>query len=144
MNQMKDYDNRTWERLFDFAFSDEGLSREQTQAELRRLGIDMRPTIQKIQVSIREARDARHAKAGLKRAREERSSLLTKFMSLKTPSMPDMREALERLIRDRLTGPMQAAYFHKLKNAATDEDLKGLLEDASLLEKLREDDDGGE
>ena len=134
MKRPKDYDNRTWARLFDFAFSDEEMSREQVEAELRRLGIDMRPALSNVRALLERSRETRQAKEGLENAKKQRRSLMIRVLGIEIPPLPQMRETLEQLIRQKLSGPTQAAYFRKLESAASDEDLKSLLEDIERLE----------
>ena len=57
--------------------------------------------------------------------------------------MPNIREALKRMIAERLTGPQQAVYARKLEAAASDDDLKTLLEDITRLETFSEDLENG-
>jgi HPt (histidine-containing phosphotransfer) domain-containing protein len=54
-----------------------------------------------------------------------------------------LRATLQELI-GKLTGQQQAAYFHKLERAATDNDLQSLLEDLHRLDDFDTDPNGGE
>jgi hypothetical protein len=137
MGQARDYDDSVWERVFDFTFPDErDMTREQVQAELHRLGIDIRPAISKIHEALAHAREAREARETLEQAKKERLSTLAKLSGIEVPSFPEMRATLERMIREYFSGSQQTLYARKLERAASDEDLKSLLEDISRLKKL--------
>ncbi len=66
---------------------------------------------------------------------------LARFKPLEGPSI---RAKLRSMIADRLQGSMQAVYARKLEDAASDEDLKSLLEDIARLDALAEDGEDGE
>lgn len=134
MQKPSKYDDRVWERLFDFTFSDDEMTSEQVDGELRRLGIDIRPAVSKMTAMMEHSREVHRAREGLENARKRRPSVLARVLGLETPSFPKMREALNKLIRERLSGPAQTACFHKLESAASDEDLMSLLEDLERLE----------
>lgn len=145
MKTISEYDDRVWSRFFDFVFPDEQeLAREQVQAELRDSGVDMRPTLAKLQGMLRNIRESEDARAALESARKSRPSVVARLMGFKVPSGPVIREKLKDMIRNRLTGHQQAVYARKLEDAASDEDLRSLLEDLSRLEALSEDGEDGE
>ncbi len=134
MQKPNKYHNRVWARLFDFTFSDNGMTNEQVQAELRRLRVDVRPALSRMQAMMKRSREVREAREGLESAKKRRPALLAKILGLETASFPKMREAMSQLIKERLSGAAQAACFHKLESAASDEDLMSLLEDLDRLE----------
>jgi len=145
MKQAKDYDDSVWERVFDFTFSGEkDMAHDQVQAELRRLGIDVQPAISKISQALADAREAREAKESLRRAKKERPSIVAKLTSIDVPSLPEVRAKLEHMIEKHFSGSQQAVYFRKLERAASDEDLKSLLEDISRLKGLSDETDDAE
>ena len=145
MKTISEYDDRVWSRFFDFVFPDEQeLTREQVQAELRDSGVDMRPTLAKLQGMLRNIRESEDARAALESARKSRPSVVARLMGFEVPSGPVIREKLKDMIRNRLTGHQQAVYARKLEDAASDEDLRSLLEDLSRLEALSEDGEDGE
>ncbi len=56
---MGNFNDRTWERLFDFVFADEkSLTRDQIQDELRRHGIDIGQIKAQVQATTAMARAA--------------------------------------------------------------------------------------
>ena len=145
MTNMRDFDDRVWGRFFDFVFPDErDLTRDQVQAELRRQGIDMRQPTAKLAYVLKRARESQDARAALEAARRRRPSLLARLTGVEAPSGPIIRETLRRMITERLAGPQQAVYARKLESAASDADLKSLLEDISRLEAFSEDSADGE
>ena len=142
MNMINNYDERVWDRLLDFVFPDEkGLTREAVQADLRRSGVDMRRPSEKLQNLLKDTRETRDARATLEAARQSRQAVLSKLMTIKAASGPVIREKLKDVIANRLSGPQQAVYARKLEDAASDEDLKSLLEDLSRLEAFMEESD---
>ncbi len=145
MSPMNHFGDRVWSRFFDFVFPDESaLSREQVQAELKRAGIDMGPSLAKLGRFLEQARESKKARAALESARKKRPSLVARLTGIEVPSGPAIREVLARLIAQRFTGPQQAVYARKLQSAASDEDLRSLLEDISRLDAFSEDPDNDE
>ncbi|MGD0769924.1 MAG: hypothetical protein ABSB42_17200 [Tepidisphaeraceae bacterium] len=132
---LRQYSDEVWDRFFDFVFPcDEKLTRQEVQAELQRQGIDARPAIAR----VREALEARRAREALTFARESRSDLLTKAKNVSAPVGQALRETLRQII-SRLSGSEQAAYFHKLERAASEDDMQSLLEDLHRLDAISKD-----
>lgn len=142
MKSISEYDDRVWSTFFDFVFpDDQQLTRKQVQAELRDSGIDMRPAITKLHGLLRKTREAKAGKAALEAAATARPSVMEKFASFKVPEAPSIREKLRSMIANRLQGPLQAVYARKLEEAASDEDLRSLLEDIACLDAFAEDEE---
>lgn len=145
MKSINEYDDCVWSSFFDFVFPYErDLTREQVQADLRDSGVDMRPALSKLQRMLQRNRESQDARAALESARKSRPSIVAKLMGLSVSPGPVIREKLKDMIRNRLTGTQQAVYARKLEDAASDEDLKSLLEDLSRLEALSEGAEDGE
>ena len=145
MKNMNHFGDRAWNRFFDFVFPDErNLGRQGVQAELKRLGIDMGPSLAKLSRMLEQTRESQDARAALESARKERPSLLARLSGIGALSGPEIRETLQRMIAERFTGTTQTAYARKLEGAASDEDLRSLLEDVSRLEAFSEGSDNGE
>jgi hypothetical protein len=142
---MKDperFDDRTWRRLFAFLAPDEkDMSRQEVDAELQHLGIDTRPGFAKIQQALKRMAATREARATLEAAKKERPSLLARLGSVASTIGALTKENLRQIIRDRFTGTAQAAFFRKLESAASEDDLKSLLDDMTKLDALTEDHD---
>ena len=139
-NNLEHFDTDLCEKLFNFIYPDqEDMDRKEVQRELQRLNIDMRPAKAKLEMALNAYSQSRKARAELETAREKRLSLLDKFKQVKLPSLPTLRNELQEIIAQRLSTPLQAAYFRKLEEAATEQDLKSLLEDILLLESLDQD-----
>lgn len=135
----EDFNNDLCDKLFDFIYPDESsLSDKEVDAELQRLRIDVRPTWDKIQMALHHRKEMECARIKLESAKKKRPSILAKLKSIQTPYLPDIREQIKQLLEERFTGPRKAAYFRKLESAS-DEDLKTLLEDFSLLEEFSKD-----
>ena len=138
MNNIKDYGNDFWERFFEFVVPDEStLSRQEVQSELQKLGIDVRPAWDRIQRALDHPKEAERARSKLESARRKRPSALAKIRDHQVPSIPDIRD-VKKWIEDRLGAPTKTAYCRKLERVS-DEDLKTLLEDWSLLEEFSKD-----
>ena len=142
MKNIEDYDEHVWERLFEFVFPDDKkLSRKEVQVELQKRGIDIRSAWDKIQMALEYSKEIECARVALESAKEKRSSILAKLKSVQIPSLPDIREEILKLIQERFAEPEQAVYCRKLETAASDEDLKTLLEDILRLDELSKDSD---
>jgi hypothetical protein len=139
MKNIEDYDEHVWERLFEFVFPDEKkLSRKEVQSELQKRGVDIRPAWDKIQMALNYSKETERARKKLESAKKRRPSIVAKLKSIQAPYLPDFREQIKQLLKERFTGPQKAAYFRKLESAS-DEDLKTLLEDFSFLEEFSKD-----
>ncbi len=135
MADLKRYSDPVWDRFFDFVFPDAELAtREEVQQELRRLGLDVKRAVAKVQLALKSVQ----ARADLEAARAQRSRLMEKIKQVVAPVAGGLREHLQTLIEGRLRGSVQAAYFRKLEHAATDDDLQSLLEDIYRLDALQE------
>lgn len=137
---LKHFDTNLCKRLFDFIYPDEGeMTRGEVQAELQRLNIDMRPAIEKLDMALNFCGQKQKAQAELKIAREKRPALLDKFKQIKLPNFLNLRDEIQKRIAQHLSDPQQATYFRKLEEAASEQDLKTLLEDILFLESLNKD-----
>lgn len=139
MSNIKDYDNEVWEKFLEFVVPDERtLSRKEVQSELQQLGIDLRPAWEKIQMALADSKQAERARCELESAKKRRRSVLDKLKNLQLKSTPNIREELQKLIEDRFNTSKAATFYRKLESVS-DEDLKSLLEDWSLLEEFSKD-----
>lgn len=137
---LKHFDVNLCKMLFDFVYPDEGeMTRREVQAELQRLNIDMRPTIEKLYMALDFCDQKQKAQAELKIAKEKRPVLMDKLKQIKLPSFLSLRDEIQNRITQHLSTPQQAAYFRKLEEVASEQDLKTLLEDILLLESLNKD-----
>lgn len=137
--ELRHYSDEVWDRFFDFVLAcDKGLSRDEIRAELKRRGIDAAPAFAR----VKEALEAVKAREALQHAKIARSSALAKLRPVSAAPGQSLRSTLQELI-GRLTGQQQAAYFHKLEKAATDNDLQSLLEDLHRLEDFDSDSQHG-
>jgi hypothetical protein len=135
MADLKKYSDPIWDRFFGFVFpDDEPAMREEVQKELQRLGLDVKKAVARVQLALQ----ATQARADLKGARAERPRLMERIKQVVAPAVEGLREHLQSLIGQKLQGSVQAAYFRKLEQAATDDDMQSLLEDIYRLEALEE------
>ena len=77
-------------------------------------------------------------------AKSKRLSNLAKLKNLQIPHIPNIREEIQKLIEKRFPGPECKVYCRKLETAASDENLKTLLEDILRLDELSKDSDNVE
>ena len=140
-SDLRRYSDEVWDRFFDFVLTcDKTLPRDEVHAALKRRGINPAAAFER----VKEALKTREARAALERAREARPSSLAKMRTVTRPAGRSLRTTLQDII-GKLTGQQQAAYFHKLEKAATDDDLQSLLEDLHHLDDFDTDsEDGGE
>jgi len=139
-NNLEHFDANLCDKLFDFIYPEENnLTRKEIQAELQRFNIDMRPAMAKLDMSLNAYDERQKAQAKLKTVREKRLNLLEKFKQFKMPSLPEMRNGLQQIIIQHLNPSQQPVYFRKLEEAASEQDLKTLLEDILLLKSLEQD-----
>lgn len=123
-------------QLLDFIYSDEeSMTSKEVQAELQSLRIDMRPALSKLHMELQSFRQRQLAQETLELARRGRPAFLENLMALKVklPEFKAARDTLEALIAQHLPGPQQSVYSKKLESAASDDDLRSLLEDILRL-----------
>jgi hypothetical protein len=145
MADLKQQPDEAWERFFEFLFPcerdcEEKLPREEVQADLRRLGIDVGKAVSRVQQAVAAAK----GKAELATARARRIEVMGQIGQVVVPSEMNLRTRLKDIISGKFAGTEQALYFRKLESAATEEDLQSLLEDIHRLDKLSEGQDGGD
>jgi hypothetical protein len=127
-------------KLFNFIYPDEkDMTREEVQAELQQLEIDTRSIKRKLALALNSYTQTQKAKGKLATAKEQRLSFLEKIKNAEVRDVPSVRSKLQELIAHHLDAPLQAAYFRKLEDAATDQDLQSLLQDILLLESFDKD-----
>lgn len=137
MADFTQFQEPVWDRFFDFVFAcDEDLSRAEVQEELRRRGIDVTKAVNKVQQAVRTAK----ARSELDAARQSLPGILEKARRIRLPDVGAGLEELKRRIAEQFRGA-QAAFFRRLEDAESEEDLRSLLEDADLLDALSGEDD---
>ncbi len=138
----ENYDAELWSNFFDFVYPDErNMTRAEVQKELQRLNIDIRSAMSKLNLALATFHNKQKAQAELKNAKDKRLSLLEKLRQIKLPDLPTMRNEIQEVISQYFSAPQQATYFRKLEEAASEQDLRALLEDIILLELLDKDSD---
>ena len=133
MNHPRRDDDQTWDRFFDFVSdADDQLTRDEVGSELKKFGVDAAPAI----ASVKAALEARRAQARLATAKQQRAAVTAKLFGVVSHSAEQVRTNIRSFIEERFQGSGQAAYFRKLDEAASDEDLQSLMDDLARLDAL--------
>lgn len=140
MSDLRQFDDRVWDRFFDFVYPCEPRkSREEVQGELRRLGINVKSAVDAVLRAVESAQ----ARAQLSAARQRRASVGGTMGQMIPPPPEELRGSLRELIAQRFGNTETAAHWYKLERDASDDDLRSLLSDLQLLESFSEDPDNG-
>jgi hypothetical protein len=140
MSDLRQFDDRIWDRFFDFVYPCEPRrSREEVQVELRRLGINVRSAVDAVLQAIESAK----ARAQLAAAKQRRVNIGATLGQVVPPPPEGLRSTLRQLIAQRFGSSETAAHWYKLEKEASDEDLRSLLSDMQLLETFSEDPENG-
>lgn len=124
-----------WDRFFDYIGDDlVDLTDEQLDEELRRRNIDVTRAFARLQQSIQSAK----ARVDLEAARKSRPGLLRQLKGLTVPTIGTPIEELRQILARKAGGRLQPAFFRRLESAATEDDLRSLLEDIHRLNALEE------
>lgn len=135
MSNLQPHNRQVWDRLFDLLYAcDESVTDAEVDADLQQAGIDMRPAFRRLQAMIEQKK----ARQQLARARETRNSIMDRLRDVVGPAVTDLRAGVRDFIDRVFSGPEQVAHYHKLEKAATDEDLKSLMDDLTKLAELRQ------
>lgn len=134
MSGLERYSDDVWDRFFDHLCEEEP-TREEVEERLRASGIDIAPALKRVKLAIQ----ASQARARLESARASRPGLLEKLRGVVSPHAEQLRGNLQDMISRNFEGTARLAYFRKLEEAASEEDLQSLLDDLHRLEKLSED-----
>ena len=129
-------DDKMREDLFGFLSANlDDLARCEVQDELRDRGIDMSRAFKRIGAALETAK----ARAALEEARIARPTVVAKLQSVITGATTDISGQIRILIERRVDRPLQPVFMNKLKSAATEDDLKSLLDDLKRLDELAKD-----
>jgi len=124
-----------WDRLFELLYPcDDDLTDEQVDAELARLGIDMKPAFQRLHKMI----ETQRARAQLLAANEKRATIGERIREIVSAPLEDVRRQIKDVVGRMKGDEVQLAYFHKLETAASEQDLQSLLDDLEKLEVFKE------
>lgn len=133
MTDSRPPDDPAWERLLEFALvDDEALTDEEVRELLAEANIDTGPAVKHVLESVRRSR----ARAALANAGKRRTTLLARFNDLLRDGVDTATQGITQFIRERIPVATQAAYFRKLEQAATEDDLRALARDLALLELM--------
>jgi hypothetical protein len=140
MSDITKYPDEIWDRFFAFSFGGpDPMTRADVQAKLKGLGINLTKAMGRVQQALEAAR----AREELAAARAKRPGLIAAANSAIAPVGESLREKLKALIERTFQGGVQAAYYRKLETAASDDDLRSLLEDMQRLEDMEKRKDDG-
>ena len=138
MSEPRRYSTQVWDSLFEMLYAcDESLSDAEIDADLQRERIDVRPALRHVQQLIEQA----NARDQLSRAAETRLSMIDKLRGIVTPQVENLRAGIKGLIDRAFPESAQVAHYQKLEKAASEEDLRSLLDDLTKLAALRQDQD---
>ena len=140
MNEPRAFNDETWDRFFNFLYTPEKpLTPAEIKAELKRLGIDAKPAQLKVQQALRTAQ----AREQLEAARRERPDAVAAIRQMAMSGVASAQESIDSIkekIRQLLDAPgseqMRPVYMRKLEGAASDDDLRSMLEDLERLKHL--------
>ncbi len=141
MTTPENFRPQDWDALFD-ALADEttNLTPEEIRANLKAHQIDVSPAVGRVTKAIEAAR----ARASLEAASARRQTFAARFEQLRQSAVRPLEgakrqisEILDQCRRDAVP----QAYFNRLQEATTEEDIRSLVEDLEGLSLLREDGD---
>lgn len=141
MAGLERFDNQAWDRFFDFVAPDVAqMSTSELDAELQRAGVDVSRAVAQVRLAL----DARAAREKLARAREMRATITKAVCDFTLGPMKDARQILHQMISTCAPQAQRGVLFRKLEQAATDDDVRSLLEDIQRLEQLDPGDGDGQ
>ncbi len=124
-----------WDRFLTFLYPcDDSMAMEEIDADLVRAGIDIDAAYERVRKLIA----VQTARAKLASAKSVRESVADRVREVVAPKLDDLRTRVTDLISSTGNGSQQLAYFHKLGEAATEEDLQSLMDDLEKLAALRD------
>lgn len=127
-------DSEVWDRFIDLIYPiGESLDEEQIDKVLERHGINVDAAL----VRMNNMVERFEAKRSLADAGKKRATLSEKVREIVAPPLENLRSGIKELVND-LSEKKQLAYFHKLEEAASEEDLQSLMDDIRKLDALDE------
>lgn len=131
-----------WDEFFSFLErGDTPATGAEADAELRRLGVDLGAAQKRVLNAAKRAR----AKAELAAAKARAEGVQSRMNTIPASPVTMSRDRIKLLIAARCDEPAQRAYFRKLDESSSDDDLRAILADLDCLKLIAEDHaDGGE
>jgi hypothetical protein len=133
-------DNASWDPVFDFLADEVGeMNQEEIRAELRSFRINVDRTVHQIKHAL-QAAEAREAmeKAPIRRAR-----ILEKLRDVVLQPIEIARRDIRALLQAQRLSTVHQVYFNRLESAASEEDLRSLVEDLAALDLFDDEDTNG-
>lgn len=125
------------DKLLSFIYPDESnMTDEEVKAELQRLKIDTRASMDKIRSALQGVNERSRAQESLAVAKLKRQKML-EMLKNSTFMISCGREELKQWITEHLSGSKQAVFCRRLEETS-DEDLKSLAEDILRLKDLND------
>ncbi|MGD8450884.1 MAG: hypothetical protein PVJ57_03620 [Phycisphaerae bacterium] len=140
MTPSEEHENTSWDPVFDFLADEvDEMSQEEVRAELRSFRINVEPTVHQIKhaLQVTEAREAME-KAPLRRAR-----ILEKLRDAVLQPIENARRDIRAFLQSQRLSTVHQVYFNRLESAASEEDLRSLVEDLAALDLFDDEDTNG-
>ncbi len=127
-------DCEVWDRFIELIYPiNESFDEEQIDKDLERHGINVDSALVRMNSMVERFQ----VKKNLAEAGEKRATLSEKVRDIIAPPLENLRSGIKELVND-LSEQKQLAYFHKLEEAASEEDLQSLMDDIRKLDALDE------
>lgn len=140
MTPSEPHENASWDALFDFLADELGeMSEEEVRAELRSFRIRVDPTVHR----IKHALQAAQAREAMERAPARRARLLDKLRIVALQPIENARRDIRALLQAQRLSTVHQVYFNRLESAASEEDLRSLVEDLAALDLFDDEDANG-
>jgi len=140
MTPSEPHDNATWDALFDFLADEAGeMTQEEVRAELRSFRIDIAPTVDR----IKHALQAAQARRAMKEAPARRARILERLRDVALQPIESARRDIRAILQAQRLSTVHKIYFNRLETAATEEDLRSLVEDLAALDLFDDEDSNG-
>ncbi len=142
MNTPEKFRPQDWDALFD-ALAEEttGLNPDEIRANLKAHQIDVSPAVGRVSKAIESAR----AMALLRAASVRRQTMAARLDQLRQATARPLEEAKRRItevLAQYRRDAVPQAYFNRLQQASTEEDIRSLVEDLEAIDLLGEEGNG--
>ena len=137
MTPARRQDEGEWDALFDFLAEESvNMSEEEIRADLRSHRIDITAAVNRVKRAITAAQ----ARQALQDAPERRRRLLARLRNIAAQPLEDARDHLREILDTLGASAVQEVYFNRLEAAATDDDIRSLIEDLNALQIFDDED----
>ena len=135
MNDKIPPSEKVWDQFVDLIYSgnDDFDDMDYVESELEKFGVNTDSAVTRMRCLV----EKHAAKQRLVNAGDRLKKLTDAVSDVVAPPIADLRKKVKDLISGQ-NGSKQLAFFHKLEDAATEDDLKSLLDDLEKLSALEE------